>query len=156
MTEYKLISIIRAFQLHHWGKASNRLPALHKPSMCWRTCGGHSCSTIFSCRRAVFVSSVTFRSTPCDAPRLLSKKVNPTSDLQGFHCVLNRPPRSPQVEGQGHCKDDAHQHQERQPGLQKAHTADMFSMNQREEAEFDHVPRGAVFISHQIQCHGNM
>lgn len=49
--------------------------------------------------------------------------VNPTLDLQRFRCVFSLPARSPEVEGQGHCKDDAHQHQERQPGLQKARTA---------------------------------
>lgn len=32
----------------------------------------------------------------------------------------------------------------------------MFSMDESEEAEVDHVPRGAVFISHQIQSHGNV
>lgn len=32
----------------------------------------------------------------------------------------------------------------------------MFPMDQSEEAEVDHVPRGAVFISHQIQSHGNV
>lgn len=29
-------------------------------------------------------------------------------------------------------------------------------MDESEEAEVDHVPRGAVFVLHQIQRHGNM
>lgn len=107
-------------------------------------------------------------STPCDGSPLLFvtvvvRKVSAASDWrvgsgveEGFHCVLNLRPRSPEVEGQGHCQDDAHEHEERQPGLQEACTADVFSMDESEEAEFDHVPRGAVFISHQIQSHGDV
>lgn len=33
------------------------------------------------------------------------------------------PPRSPQVEGQGHGEDDPRQHEERQPGLQEGPAA---------------------------------
>lgn len=32
----------------------------------------------------------------------------------------------------------------------------MLSMDESEEAEVDHVPRGTVFISHQIQSHGDV
>lgn len=32
----------------------------------------------------------------------------------------------------------------------------MFSTDESEGAEVDHVPRSAVLISHQVQCHGNM
>lgn len=50
------------------------------------------------------------------------------------------------------------------PGEQYSHRLDslpfflpdVFSVDQSEEAEVDHVPRGAVFISHQIQSHGDM
>lgn len=52
------------------------------------------------------------------------KSLSPQPDIRPVGgCVLSLPPRSPQVEGQGQRKDDAHQHQERQPGLQKACTA---------------------------------
>lgn len=33
---------------------------------------------------------------------------------------------------------------------------DVFSADKRQEAEVDHVPRGAVLVSHQIQSHGHM
>lgn len=33
---------------------------------------------------------------------------------------------------------------------------DVFSVDESEQTKFDHVPRGAVFISHQIQSHGHM
>lgn len=32
----------------------------------------------------------------------------------------------------------------------------MFPADQSEEAELDHVPRGAVLVSHQVQRHGNV
>ena len=32
----------------------------------------------------------------------------------------------------------------------------MFPVDEHEEADVDHVPRGAVFISHQIQSHGHV
>lgn len=32
----------------------------------------------------------------------------------------------------------------------------MLPVDQSEEAQIDHVPRGAVFVLHQIQSHGNM
>lgn len=65
----------------------------------------------------------------------------PASDLQeGSTVSLTLPPRSPEVEGQRHGEDDAHQHQERQPGLQEAGAADVLSMDQSEEAQLDHVP----------------
>lgn len=91
-------------------------------------------------------------------PLAVSKVISapPTFRPAGVPPCPSRPPRSPEVEGQGHGQDDAHQHQERQPGLQEAHAADMLSMDQSEEAEVDHVPRGTVFISHQIQSHGDM
>lgn len=69
-------------------------------------------------------------------PPLLSKRSTPHSTCRGSTVSLTLPPRSPQVEGQGHCKDDAHQHQERQPGLQKACTAGSDGEHpQREERE---------------------
>ncbi|TNN75425.1 hypothetical protein EYF80_014237 [Liparis tanakae] len=39
-------------------------------------------------------------------------------------CPRPASPRSPQVDGQGRCEDDAKQHQEGQPGLQKGCTAE--------------------------------
>lgn len=38
-------------------------------------------------------------------------------------CPRPAPPRSPQVEGQGHGEDDPGQHEERQPGLQEGPAA---------------------------------
>lgn len=63
------------------------------------------------------------------------QKVSATSDPPGgFNRVPRLAPRSPEVEGQGHCKDDAHEHQKRQPGLQKACTAgERWQENQGEE-----------------------
>lgn len=97
------------------------------------------------------------------------------------------PAVSPQVDGEGRGEDEAQQHQERQPGLQKPCTAGVretkltsrqqpinntpsadavwwlrsssphvFPVDQREEAELDHVPRCAVLVSHQVQRHGNV
>lgn len=51
------------------------------------------------------------------------KRSTPHATRGDSHCVLDLPRRSPQVKGQGHREDDAHQHQERQPGLQEACTA---------------------------------
>lgn len=32
----------------------------------------------------------------------------------------------------------------------------MFPVDQSEQAELDHVPRCAVLVPHQVQCHGNV
>ncbi len=33
---------------------------------------------------------------------------------------------------------------------------DVSAMNEREQADVHHIPRGAVIIAHEVQCHGNM
>lgn len=63
------------------------------------------------------------RNPPLPSLRFVRKRSIPVFDLQDFHCVSDTSPKSPEVEGQGHCEDDAHQHQERQPCLQEASTA---------------------------------
>lgn len=82
MTQHKLISVPMTFQLHHCSTDSNRLPALHRPSMCWCTCVGHSCSTISSWRRKVFISSVPFVRHHVMHP-LLSKRSTPHQTCRG-------------------------------------------------------------------------
>lgn len=73
MTQYKWISVTWSFQFHHWSYATNRPPALHKPSMCWYTCVGHSCSTISPRRWVVFSSSIASARHRV-MPPLLSKR----------------------------------------------------------------------------------
>lgn len=48
--------------------------------------------------------------------------------------------QSPQVDGKGDGDDDPTNHQERQPGLQKPHEADVFAVDEEAQAQVSHVP----------------
>lgn len=41
-------------------------------------------------------------------------------------------------------------------GWRRVPSPDVFAVDQSEEAEFDHVPRAAVLVSHQVQRHGDV